>query len=439
MLSTQLSRVAPWLSSLDPLSSDEGALDPLGLYTIADQLALKLCPGVRERQTHPGYLVPMAVGAFLCDEFPQDRLSVDGKSGPIQVYEWYVVESMVRTWLNSEHSDRLLGLPGREKVSDAIRRRIPISADNYLKTPSVFGFFGVYRLLARKLGILTGEDAARPGPACMRVLAAWEAETSGAAGFSSGSLHPLRKALRDAIDYGLEHGHTRPNWPHAKQLAELFNLNRPGPKVVKTLWSLLLDDTEGFRTEYLTLLTSKEFKVFVNTNSERSAHKLLGRSSSAQMSALLNGIEAYETFARLLTDAFEDILYVASARGASPAELAQRPAVQHALPQLAALRERLISALEQQEMLQSFKVLETVLYATGSAGEFVDALLSHHDANQRRKPPNGKLPWIERLESGQTVTRPNYRRDKPAAISDEYVHAYRLKSLVSFASDLRRI
>ena len=39
----------PFLTSYDPPGTSEGALDPLGLYQIADQLAVQLVPAVRER------------------------------------------------------------------------------------------------------------------------------------------------------------------------------------------------------------------------------------------------------------------------------------------------------------------------------------------------------------------------------------------------------
>ena len=46
----------------DPALSAEGAIDPLGLYTIADalNLAVRLCPGVRERQSRPRWMTVIA-------------------------------------------------------------------------------------------------------------------------------------------------------------------------------------------------------------------------------------------------------------------------------------------------------------------------------------------------------------------------------------------
>ena len=50
----------PNLSDYDPIKSAEGALDPLGLYAIADNLAIKLVPGIRERMSHPRFLTAIA-------------------------------------------------------------------------------------------------------------------------------------------------------------------------------------------------------------------------------------------------------------------------------------------------------------------------------------------------------------------------------------------
>jgi hypothetical protein len=39
----------PFMTTYDPPGASEGTLDPLGLYQIADQLAVQLVPAVLER------------------------------------------------------------------------------------------------------------------------------------------------------------------------------------------------------------------------------------------------------------------------------------------------------------------------------------------------------------------------------------------------------
>ena len=133
----------PFLTESDPAFSSEGSLDPLGLYAIADSLAVRLVPGVRERQSHPRFLTAIAVSLVICSDFPEDFVSkADGVSEPWQVFEWYMVEGLVRT---IKEDALLRGLPGRDKAARAIRDQVPLSAPRYLKTPSVFGGSGAFR------------------------------------------------------------------------------------------------------------------------------------------------------------------------------------------------------------------------------------------------------------------------------------------------------
>ena len=78
----------PLLSDKDPLASTEGALNPLGLFSIADSLANKLIPGVRERQSHPRFLTAIAVSLAVCSGFAEEMLASDRISEPWQVFEW---------------------------------------------------------------------------------------------------------------------------------------------------------------------------------------------------------------------------------------------------------------------------------------------------------------------------------------------------------------
>ena len=49
----------PFLTTYDPPGTSEGSLDPLGLYQIADQLAIQLVPAVRERMLRIRFLTAM--------------------------------------------------------------------------------------------------------------------------------------------------------------------------------------------------------------------------------------------------------------------------------------------------------------------------------------------------------------------------------------------
>ena len=157
----------PFLSQADPEASAEGSIDPLGTYTIADTLAGRLVRGVRERHRHPRFLTAIAVSLAVCKEFDSDRVARDGASAPWQVFEWYMVEGLVR---KTQDRKQLSGLPGHDKAREAIRDGVRLCAVRYLKTPTVFGFHGVYRRLARDVGI---ESAGYMGDMAHRLLSTW--------------------------------------------------------------------------------------------------------------------------------------------------------------------------------------------------------------------------------------------------------------------------
>ena len=86
----------PHLTTFDPAASSEGTLDPLGLYQIADQLATKLVPAVRERMQRIRFLTAMAVGSYATEGLEADLEQPDCL--PYLIWEWLVVESLVRTY-----------------------------------------------------------------------------------------------------------------------------------------------------------------------------------------------------------------------------------------------------------------------------------------------------------------------------------------------------
>lgn len=167
--------LAPLLTEKYPVESGEGGIDPLGTEPLADALAVRLAPGVRERQRHARFLTAMAVSLEVCRDFDEETLAADAVSEPWTVFEWYLVEGLVR----ATESGQRVGLPGSQKAARAIDDRVPLSAKRYLKAPAIFGFQGVYRLLARTLGIQEGE---RLGEIGFELLNIW-AKEQGLEGF----------------------------------------------------------------------------------------------------------------------------------------------------------------------------------------------------------------------------------------------------------------
>ncbi len=161
--------LAPLLTEIDPVEAAEGGIDPLGTEPLADMLAIELSPGIRERQQHPRFLTAIAVSLSLCGEFGTDDISGDGVTEPWLVFEWYVVEGLVRT--RGQKEADIQGLPGRLKAARAIADGVALSAKRYLKTPSIFGFHGIYRLLARTLEIEQGEQVGERGYKLLNIWA----------------------------------------------------------------------------------------------------------------------------------------------------------------------------------------------------------------------------------------------------------------------------
>lgn len=429
--------LAPLLSEKDPVEMAEGGIDPLGTAALADALAMRLVPGVRERQQHPRFLTAMAVAAEVCNSFEEEAVAADGVSPPWQVFEWYLVEGMVRTAENAQR----IGLPGSLKAARAIGDGVPLSAKRYLKTPTIFGFHGVYRQLARTLGI---EEGDRLGEAGFELLSIWsrEQELESFAGSGNGTGKAIRDQLRDAIKAGLEKGATARNttWSGWRFFSQHLAPSQAKPKEAEFIAAALLNDPKGFRREIMEFLVSKEGReIWETIGSEREFYLALRSTAGPELRAMLDAIDAFEIFARLCQDAFQESLVEMTRQGGrktSPKMLAALSSVQLATDRVpeayADAAEKLAGVGEAARSNESFAPLAERC----GAEEWVERLLDHHCRTQRRKPPNGKQPWFERFDDGCVIIRPMYRTDAPAARDESYVHLFRVRSLWQFSLDL---
>ncbi|MEA3366069.1 MAG: hypothetical protein U9Q79_10565 [Candidatus Hydrogenedentes bacterium] len=412
------------------------------MYSIADALAVRLAPGVRERQSRPRFLSAMAVSLAVCSAFDDEIVASDGVSQPWQVFEWYVVEGLVRVLGTS---GRLSRVPGIDKVRTAIRDRVPISASRYLKTPRVFGFHGVYRTLARELHI---ETLDRLGEAGYEILSVW-AEEQGVQGFfdsTKGPGDPWRESLVDAVKDGLAKGHTSRSggWQGWQFLAEHLAPDVIGKKEGKALAQALLRDSEGFRGPVIEYLISSDGQAILAGSasdsliSERAFHAGLRKATRDSLGYLLDTISAYERFCRFLQDAFDDSLYEMSQskRRLSPRELGQCQSVASASQEIPEQYPRLEEMLVPFGLGLRFQETFVDVAERQPAEVWAASLLEHHRRIQRQKLPNGKAPWIERFDDGTYLVRTAYLRDEPGLHKDEYVHYYRTQPLLSFARDL---
>jgi hypothetical protein len=435
----------PLLTEADPRVSADGSIDPLGTYAIADALAVRMIPGVRERQQHPRFLTAIAVSHILCDEYDGDVVASDGVSEPWQVFEWYLVEGLVRT--ESDRA-RLRGLAGQDKAASSLKDKVPLSAKRYLKTPTVFGLHGIYRALAREIEL---ERAGRLCETGYRLVTTWEAE-QGLAGFvgsASGPGADVRSSLRDAIEAGLKQGATdrSPGWQGWTFFRDHLGIYSAGEREARVIAEALLESSAGFRGEVLSYLVSPEGKGLWGElsedgrGSERAFHAALRPNANEPLGELLDAIASYEHFCRLLEDAFAECLSELSRpqRRVQPAELAKLKTVKEAASSLEglfpAVRDQLSAFGEAVRFVEHFDEVSQKL----PPDEWATRLFQHHARIQLSKPPAGKSPWVDVFDDGTLMVRSGYMRDSFPGPSDEYVHAFRTVSLWSFAKDLRLV
>lgn len=431
----------PQLTEYDPVTLSEGSLDPLGLYSIADKMGVLLAPGIRERQLHPLFLTAIAACTHICSEFDDDTVANDGVSKPWQVCEWYVVEAITR---KAKNNSEIRGLPGRQKAQASIESGMGLSAARYLKTPSVFGFHGVYRLLARTLDIIDNYD--RLGANGYELLAVWQAEQN-LPGFLSGSTGRGRAFLdrmRVAVEIGLKAGKTTRSsgWAGWTEIFHYLRHTRKpeGESSLIRQW-LTKGESRLLAEIYGCLLSRRGRALWLDSaGSEQAFHRFAREGCSPDLGELIDGIADYERFCWAVLKAFNATLSVLSDRqlGAKLSEISDNRHVVEA----AATASELYYAAE-----QSLAPLGFAVEFERSFGAFVESmppadwletLIRHHERVQKAKPPAGKLPWIDRFSNGTVFVRPPYQQESLPDVPDEdlYVHQYRTNSLWSFAFDL---
>jgi hypothetical protein len=80
----------------------------------------------------------------------EERVADDEVTPAHIVFEWLLVEAFVRVGQDSTTR----GTPGTLKAQQATVTGVALSAKTYLHIPTIFGFHGVYKPLARHLGIV---------------------------------------------------------------------------------------------------------------------------------------------------------------------------------------------------------------------------------------------------------------------------------------------
>lgn len=431
----------PRISAFDPAAKSEGSIDPLGLVPIADRLSVRLVPGMRERMKHPRYLTLLTVGASICRDFGPDRIASDGITPPIQVYEWYVVQALVKELMGKEK----IGLPGSEKATAAMKKDLPLNAARYLRVPSVFGFYGVYKTLARDLKLIQGDML---DEASEELLHVYE-EEQGLQGLHSNRSGPgqaFYDQLRRAVEDGLEAAcvDRRWQWPYNATIATKMHPVHPGPKESALLFDLIRNDKQQMRQEIIDALLSyhKEYDRKEEVH-EYHFHRYLLDKVRSELKQVVEAVMVYERFSRILNNAFEAVLFRMSSLSlhTSMRELSEIPEVILAADQLPALFQECSEKLKYVGEEGAFYHTFSRFMERMTAFDFVVQLMEHHWFVQKRKPPMGKAAWVERLGSDKLILRPSYSRKESLVNSDlnAYVYYYRVNPLTQFLVDLKKI
>jgi hypothetical protein len=431
---------APFSSEFDPSEEAEGSIDPLGLQPGYERLADRFLPAVTVRMGHPRFVTAMAVGACVCDDWDTDAVAADEITPPWLVWEWLVIEAFVRA---EDSLSGISGIPGIQKVRRALRNQRPVSATTYLKTPTAFGFTGVFRRLALGIGVLTEEGLLDDGG--YELVTAWarDQHLDGIVDASDGDGRAFRDRLRRAVAQGLEKGHTthQPGdfW---RDLARCFDPVTPGRSEKKVLLDRIL--TRAGQMEMVAHV--KEALIAqggIAARQEEAAflRKLTVR-APADFKQLLAAIDAYEAFARAITDAFDSLRYCSTSHGGAPVDAQDFSSVKTAKSSLAALGPSLARIRSHPTLLEWERDQKGLAQAVDrfdgvrNTGDLFEAILNHHELVQREKPPNGKRPWFEHAPRGKMLVRSGYALSEPLDGKGGYVHEYRVPTFSGFLADL---
>jgi hypothetical protein len=427
----------PTLTEADPEISGEGSLDPLGLAQIADRLADHLVPGVRARMRRVRFVTAAAVGAISCEEL-FDMSPADGRSSPSICFEWLVLEAFARRDAQ-DHALDAAGVPGSSKTRAVIAHGHRLTANNYLKSPNVFGFTGVYLPLARSLHVL--DDWRRPAANITELTAAWE-QDQGLDGFTDAvpgtEGATFRRRLHDEVRSALHQSRcaAEPSSHLWGRLSRVFNPTGAGPleKTVLTGW--LCSDEEPIRAELARVLAG------LPDVGEPELVQLLGaHRPSLGLQRRLAAVSAYERVSWLLDSAFRELRLISTKLGTAPmlpSSLADDPILRTVVAELPSAVGITCERFDQLDTGLLAMLLERLgnFEQHMSVPDFVDAMLTHHHLNQARKPPKGKRSWFEQLGAGWVV-RPLYGlAESTDAEALGHVHPYRLASLQAFMRDL---
>lgn len=424
----------PFLTAYDPQGSSEGTLDPLGLYQIADQLAVNLVPSVRERMQRIRFLTAIAVGSRVTEGMHDESTAPD--VSPQLVWEWLVVEAFVRAEAEREVA---AGVAGVQVVRRALRNDGSVTAATYLKTPRIFGFHGVYKRLAVHLGITDVNLSA--GPEAARLVDAWAAGLSQDEGDAKTLIADWTRAVKRSLQERPSRTSTGWGAPKWRALGAALHPDTPKAKEKRLLRELMLAEEPGRSLGALRHLWDIAGDTGLDSGDDRGFIKELAR-RAPEYAHQCKAIQAYERFARCLQDAF-DAMRLAASRGGPErlSDLADQKPVKEAAVEAPRAYESVLRAFTEVAS-EGASRLSLFLDRFGSFAEAMSptdllrTLCVHHEEVQLAKSAGGKRAWFDRTGSDRIYLRPMYRLSGWEPSPGRLVHAYRSAPIQRFREDL---
>lgn len=430
--------VLPVLTEADPEVAGEGSLDPMRLAPIADRLADLLAPDVRARMDRIRFLTAISVGTFITQEL-RDEPPGDNVSTPQICFEWFVIEAFIREAKSSGALDKG-GVPGSAKAHSVVRlQNGHLTARNYLKTPKVFGFHGVYNPLALGLGLIDSDKQAAEHTT--ELVRAWERD-SDLPGFvdlrTSQAGGRLRRRLTDVVRASFRSGQCqdptgRDTW---KLTAIALSPNNVGTTERHELRRLLLDDRHPLRRELALLTHAARDQLDTEAAAvelEPRALALVLPTVSSELARRIRAVLAYEHFSVRLEGALRQLCYRSATQLGqfAPSDFEDDAVLTKCASEISGslqhLREQLDGFDMQVDVERSFGEFEQ----RTSTAEFIEHTLRFHEEVQAGK---GKQSWFAAYGRGWSV-RPPYRHASPFEVDDRFIHPFRVAALLRFMKD----
>ena len=418
----------------------------MGLYAIADRMATMLVPGVRERMSNLRYLTASAYGAEVCRGMSPEPM-LQARLEPYMALEFHLVSGWIQRFDKQEKE--IAGLPGIQKSQECYRTRpkgeLKLNPGRYLKTASVFGFHGVDRTLATDLRVVdehyqlgaTGEALVEQVQGLFKSAGlSWEDH-----------LDRMRQAVRDTC----VRGETSRAWSWDKH-GDAANILKPHDMSMREqeiIGDALFSEEHLGRHELLSFLKSKEGQAKCAGENEREVYKAFSNTSLSQETKnIVEAILAFEAMAKLLHDAFHQVLsHVEQGAQVKTEKLCSLTAVIVAADKVWDRYQRVLETMslagmeaERQKVEGSFAEFGGLPgTGTAKARAFLDAMIHHHQDVQKSKGRNGKKAWIRRSEDDRWYADVLGRSEQVDVETNAFVHQYRIRPLMSFLQTLGHV